>query len=503
MSEIRNTGGMTIPAPPHAGSTAALDWVVAGAVGGLIAALQLLATVHFNLDSIGSQRYPLLAASLLFLLGAMLLAFVILRRINRGRSLPQRLGLAVFLGIPCYMFGAFVLLYILTDLVRVNLMRMLFDTFVTLLPPGLFYLLLQGSRVSLLNTFLSDLGRLGLLDATRGETEKARFSRVRTYLQRFQAAFGSPSSELLDDILKEIEAGGELTYQTDVSFRLPISALAPVSLATLATAVGWLVVMPPLQSADPTTFPLTLTQEPVAYAFVGAYFFYLPMLIWRYMGRDLTPNAYVSVIKRIVLSTLGCWAAIKLFPDLLTPERNLALGFTVGFFPVIVWDFMANFLQNTVRVPTSVPRMQDRATLDRLDGMTIWHQSRLEDEDISNVQNLATADVVHLLINTRFDAQRLVSWIDQALLLSALACGDETEGAKKRDTLRTYGIHTATDLVGAHNASWLNDAAELTWSDRKIALKQWVSSLAAGIETKPNYHLVRNWKLAALPAARA
>ena len=36
------------------------------------------------------------------------------------------------------------------------------------------------------------------------------------------------------------------------------------------------------------------------------------------------------------------------------------------------------------------------------------HEARLDDEDIENTPNMATADLLELMINTRFPADRLV-----------------------------------------------------------------------------------------------
>ena len=60
--------------------------------------------------------------------------------------------------------------------------------------------------------------------------------------------------------------------------------------------------------------------------------------------------------------------------------------------------------------------------LNRLDGLTVWHETRLE--DIENVHNMATADIVDLLVDTRIPADRVIDWIDRAILLTQLGQQD-------------------------------------------------------------------------------
>ena len=52
--------------------------------------------------------------------------------------------------------------------------------------------------------------------------------------------------------------------------------------------------------------------------------------------------------------------------------------------------------------------------LSRLDGLTIWHQTRLEEEDIENVYNMADTHILSLMLNTKIPANRIIGWADQA-----------------------------------------------------------------------------------------
>ena len=101
-----------------------------------------------------------------------------------------------------------------------------------------------------------------------------------------------------------------------------------------------------------------------------------------------------------------------------TQAQLCLLGFVIGVFPVVVWRVIRSL--TTKLFVFAVPNLESKFTLDGLDGLTVWHQSRLEEEDIENIPNMATADIVDLLVNTRLPAGRIIDWVDQAILLTYL-----------------------------------------------------------------------------------
>jgi len=54
--------------------------------------------------------------------------------------------------------------------------------------------------------------------------------------------------------------------------------------------------------------------------------------------------------------------------------------------------------------------------LSQLDGLNSWYEDRLADENIDDMQNLATANSVDIILHTRVPVGRLVDWVDQAFL---------------------------------------------------------------------------------------
>ncbi len=45
--------------------------------------------------------------------------------------------------------------------------------------------------------------------------------------------------------------------------------------------------------------------------------------------------------------------------------------------------------------------LESKQPLSELDGLTVWHETRFQEEDIENVLNMATVDIVHLMLHTQ------------------------------------------------------------------------------------------------------
>jgi hypothetical protein len=104
-----------------------------------------------------------------------------------------------------------------------------------------------------------------------------------------------------------------------------------------------------------------------------------------------------------------------------------------------------------MHVKAVLPSVEAKQPLDELDGLTIWHEARLEEEDIENVPNMATADVVDLMLHTQIPAERLLDWVDQAILFKVLGPDKEKDlPTTRRGRLRIGGMRTATQLVHAY-----------------------------------------------------
>lgn len=210
-----------------------------------------------------------------------------------------------------------------------------------------------------------------------------------------------------------------------------------------------------------TTFlNLRPTQAMPTFAFLGAYFFALNMLFRRYARGDLGPKAYSHIAARIVIAVV---LALVMSVVPLTPGQKpygLILAFLVGIFPEKGTPALQRVLRGWGPVGALFPsRREEEDSLARLDGITQYDRSRLLEEGIENVENLAHHNLMELMLRTRIPTARLVDLVDQAVLFLHVrdpepAAPDAPGAAPSRlERLRALGIRTATDLEDALRTS--------------------------------------------------
>jgi hypothetical protein len=275
--------------------------------------------------------------------------------------------------------------------------------------------------------------------------------------------------KFLDSVRKEGNREVDRPNLSSISSgALDFPTLIPVLGATCLMSIGWITTLPPavvrpLVSASDFsgwfTDAVIPTLHPVTFAFLGAYFYSLQMVIKRFMRRDLGANAYNAISLRIVLAVIGIWVALRCFQVLGSELEEqspviLVVSFAIGAFPLIVWQLIRAAVKRFPPFQAALPSLNASQPLDAIDGMTIWHQSRFEEEDVENVPNIATVDIVDLMLSVKMSPHRLVDWIDQAILLMYLEPNYENkELSQLRKKLKQYGIRTATGLQLASRAA--------------------------------------------------
>ena len=253
-----------------------------------------------------------------------------------------------------------------------------------------------------------------------------------------------------------------------------IEALFPVFLTTAALAVCWTAVLwSPRFTSDPVSF-----WDVLKFGFLGAYSFVLQMLVRRFFQSDLRPAAYANALLRLIVVLILVSALYQILPQ--GHLRAAAvIAFAIGFFPLAGMQAIQRFVATALRV--AVPSLSPPYPLNQIDGMSVWYEARLLEEGIEDMQSLATANFVDVILHTRVPVGRLVDWVDQAHLylhldrlegtwrerkqarsgagpqaeqtVPAIAAGSVTEssraGSKTRTALRQFGIRKATDLIKA------------------------------------------------------
>lgn len=468
---------------------------------------------------------------------------------------------------------------------------------VCIIPAAAYYLFLSTRRPSILNEFICNLSRLGLLgirhvrrkdmaeeNSLELESGAERHARIESYFQRFEAIYGELRFDVGEgvevsrsDFVDSLIAAVDLTADKELpeKMRMPkanvritdmfrANLIIPLGLATVLTALGWLLVMQPawmpqaqaLQDdatqqeaaettngsqsknvlktltvlvnnqespqpkkmktqagyhvADSSVVRLSPILNPVNLAFLGAYFFGLQMLFRRFTRRDLGPNAYLAFTNRIVLAIIAVWVAVicyeflkpgsvDIWNGMLTPGTLnkpwptdlLVLSFVVGVFPRVLWQFIAALIAKIAYLKLVIPSIEQKQPLSQLDGLTVWHESRLEEEDVENVPNMATVDIVDIMVHTQIPAERLMAWIDQAILYSLLGPKESDNSSDKGVVakLRQLGLRNASQIVEAYHAG------ERTRESLESVLgADKVHNIVHALGIEANFDLVRAWR---------
>jgi len=299
-----------------------------------------------------------------------------------------------------------------------------------------------------------------------------------------------------------------------------ILTLVPVLVATILIAAGWLYVMLPSDSAptSPSGEPsvseagqevsvsdLGIRRECFKFAFLGAYFFILQSLIRRYFQHDLKPDAYINAASRIIIVVLLVWVVFYAASTATSPDRSIAdsepnlmsegamaylpiLAFVIGVFPVVGWRFIETVIKVIFR--RAVRTLEEHFPLHQLEGLNVWYESRLMEEGIENMQNLATANLVDVLLNTHVPVNRLVDWVDQSLL--HLHLGESN--ATAREKLRRLGVRTATDIADLMESKPPIRSLARVLNEKEGEGPDVLQCINATLRDEPNFFHVRAWK---------
>ena len=323
---------------------------------------------------------------------------------------------------------------------------------------------------------------VGRLHTQNGEPRSAtedRLEQTNLYRQKFRDLFGRiPKLDNEDVSLLSLKSAHKLQ----------------VVIATILISVGWLFVVQPEtvygRSFMPSDFQLVnlppIPDESFAFAFLGAYFYILQMLVRRYFQGDLKSTAYINATMRIIIVILLVWVIDPLLAQNDVSEASrAAVAFVIGVFPNVGW----RLLQLSIRKPIGwvVDSLEPNYKLGHIDGLNIWYESRLLEVGIEDMQNLATTNIVDVMLSTRIPVDRLVDWIDQAFLYLRV---EDTKTEKRRALLRSYGVRNATDLLDLMSGS-ADDYAQLLSAEGEPSRMR---ALVATLSSEPNFQHVRAWK---------
>jgi hypothetical protein len=507
---------------PSLTSSKLLVLAVLAGVGATVTA-EVAGLLPFSILRLETIAYVLSGlTALCFLAWAVLISTGLIRK----KNVFKQASTAV-LGFSFFIFTAMMTaLILLSDAVKAGVLHFVVMACVIILPPSLFFVFLAIRKQSLLNSFITNLSRLGMLDRRRSgpfqraESEAGRLCRIRSHFERFSAHYGLVNTSAMVDFVVAMKDEHEDVARTDRdaarspapplldgSLKAPVYAVKtvlPVILSVVPVTIGWLLVLPPKPfglAAPPDTAlpwfrgPVTPELSAVGFAFLGAYFFSLQMLVRRFITRDLAPNAYTQMSQRIVLAIIAAWLLQHVVG--LQDWRLYAAAFVLGAFPAVVWQVLAQLVKKILGSVLRLPSLQTGRPVGELSGLTVWHELRLEEEDIECVEAMASADIVEMMLSTKFPAHRIVDWIDEALLRLSLPPISDEKGDRRPHPLEAllarHGIRTATGLVCAYYGSARTGEAgprPMLGPDLTRAL----DPVVAEVMLQPNFRHVADWK---------
>ncbi len=319
-----------------------------------------------------------------------------------------------------------------------------------------------------------------VFDREHLQTLRHRFVRQ---IMRFDASVSTRKQ-----VLAKYGQAMDEAYGRDARGKILPSRRSPLLLATLLIALGWTFTLLHgdvelvSERGIATLFEPRLSAP--SFAFLGAYFYGLNAVLRGYVRRDLRAKAYSALSVRILVVVVLAWVL-----DLAWGGTTLyVLAFLTGIFPdtalVLIREQARTGLQGLGHRLSLAGEESDPLT--KLEGIDLYDVARFYDEGVNNVQGLAHADVVELMLQTRIPVPRILDWVDQAILYvhagparaGGAGADDQTSaGADGKDapdaavratavaadrettlaTLRKYGIRTATDLFNAYDAAAKDD----------------------------------------------
>jgi hypothetical protein len=163
------------------------------------------------------------------------------------------------------------------------------------------------------------------------------------------------------------------------------------------------------------------------------------------------------------------------------------IAFSLGYFPTLAIRWFNNLTFNALGMHQ---REANRLPLRLIDGISQWHETRLNDNGIDNVQNLAAANIQDLLLNTTFSAEEVIDWVDQAILYLYL---DEDA----IQSFRRAGVRTLSDFQTQWEDYYNNPNRKEDEIEKRALLFQStpvkLDMLYKGIEAGPNVHNIAKY----------
>jgi hypothetical protein len=223
------------------------------------------------------------------------------------------------------------------------------------------------------------------------------------------------------------------------------------------------------------------------WTWLGAYIYSVDRTIRHYLAQDLTPNVYVTVAKRFTVAfVVGALIGVAIGTSnraiRLSYDNSLTAVYIVCFFVGLFPETGLKWIRNAAdRILRQESDGFDQLSLSAIEGISVWHEGRLDQEGIVNVQNLASANLLALVANTPFDVGQIVNWVDQAILIMHAS-------PAQLEKLRAVGLRQASILLGVVDRGAAQLAAATGLSEEEIQI------LKLALRSATNTRLIQRYR---------
>jgi hypothetical protein len=155
----------------------------------------------------------------------------------------------------------------------------------------------------------------------------------------------------------------------------------------------------------------------LVYAAYGAYLYAISLFVGRLGSAGLSGKFLVRLALRCSMSiVLGFVAGeLLIFRTIVTEKQTLFVYFALGLFPAWAMGALRRKAKEVFSPDEKGCEALPPCLVDGLDDDT---SDRLSELGITDIQHLATADPIELTLRTLLPLNRILDWIDQAMLIS-------------------------------------------------------------------------------------